>query len=721
MPTFAFYLLKMVLCSAVLFGYYHLFLRNKVYHAYNRFYLLATVLISVMAPLLNFQYIPSEGDSSATPVQLLQVVNTGDEYLEEIILHSHQNFISLSQGLLFLYSLVSFGLLILLIKVLVQIVSILKTNSSKYIEDVVFVESNAKGTPFSFFKFIFWNKEIDLHSETGKQIFAHELAHVREKHSIDKLFLNIILIFCWINPVFWLIKKELNLIHEFIADRKAVVNNDASALAAMIVTSAYPRHSYLLTNHFFYSPIKRRLKMLSKYSTKKTGYFYRILALPVVLFLVAAFTIKARAGIESLTNPKKKITVVIDAGHGGMDAGASGLNGVTEKAVNLLLLKKIKEINTSGNIELVFTRENDIYQNPRLKAEFTKQAAADLFISIHTAVAPVDSSGMKVYISNDRYPNSNLSRLFSSAVINIFKTNYNLKVATNPVQRKVGIHVIQANNIPSILIDAGVISNSKDLAYLLSDAGQSAFAKNILSAIAQYANNKDFMDRAMNSEQQRISKPDTIPPTVMAKGTYNGHRIAKIEVSKDCEVVQLTLDNSQRITMSYNEALKQRIALPAVFNRFAKKERLSEVIVSNPKSPENHTRILIKEIAIDKGREEKAIDASEKVVIAGDKIVSADHYNGDARLRGTLPQLIGNNKPLYVVDGKEKPNAELNDINPNEIESIHVLKGQTAIQKYGAEKGRFGVIEILTKPNSGKELLIEKTSTDVKSRTNQIN
>jgi hypothetical protein len=94
-------------------------------------------------------------ETAAKPIQLLQVVTSGDEYMEQVILYSHQNFLSLSQVLALLYTVVSLILLFALIKVVVQIVHLLKTNSRKYINDVVFVESNAKGTPFSFFKFIF--------------------------------------------------------------------------------------------------------------------------------------------------------------------------------------------------------------------------------------------------------------------------------------------------------------------------------------------------------------------------------------------------------------------------------------------------------------------------------------------------------------------------------------------------------------------------------------
>src|SRR6478672_9428597 len=89
MTYFFYYLLKVTICSAFLFGYYHLFLRNKVYHAYNRFYLLSATVISLAIPLFNIEYIFT-GDAAANKsIQLLQVLNTGDEYLEEVFIYAN--------------------------------------------------------------------------------------------------------------------------------------------------------------------------------------------------------------------------------------------------------------------------------------------------------------------------------------------------------------------------------------------------------------------------------------------------------------------------------------------------------------------------------------------------------------------------------------------------------------------------------------------------------
>ncbi len=708
MPLFFYFILKVILCSAVLFGYYHLFLRNKVYHAYNRFYLLAAVAISMLAPLLNFNLWLYGAGASSSSIKMLQALYSSDEYMEEIIIFSHRNNISSSQLLLFAYCLVSFILLIVLIKLLVHIFSILKNSSSTNLNEVVFIQSDAKGTPFSFFKFIFWNNAIDINSPTGKRIFAHELAHVREKHSADKLFLNIALIICWINPIFWLIKKELNLIHEFIADKKAVANNDAQALAAMIVTSAYPKHSYLLTNHFFYSPIKRRLQMLSKYNTKKAGYFYRILALPVILLLVAVVSIKAKNNIQQILNPAKKITVVIDAGHGGKDAGAISRDGTgIEKNISLAFAKKIKELNQSSNINIILTRENDTYQSPQDKAVIAKNAGADLFISLHTASGPfasVTNSGMEVYVARDEFSNSTASKLFASSVIENFKSNYGIKVAANPIQRKVGIWVLQSNECPSILIETGSISDNKDLAYLQTDNAKDIFAKNILAAIANYADNfrnNETSSAAVTGEQ------DTLPAERNQPQYYKGEKIKNISIFNQHSYLVLNLANGKKVKISIEEAEKENIFLPAPppappvpappppppaaatppvppvpptipEKSFPSAPPVPPIPPVPPKPPVKNKN----------GNDNKSI---------GINLTSNKSYNVSPETNLTDKFVTVELQPLVILDGVEIAYAELKKINPSEIQSVNVLKGEQALKKYTGKNSVNGVIEITTK------------------------
>ena len=89
------------------------------------------------------------------------------------------------------------------------------------IDHIYFINTEEPGTPFSFFKWLFWNNKIELNSEEGQQIFRHELFHIEQKHSWDIIFMEMISIVFWINPFFYLIKKEIKTIHEFFADEFA--------------------------------------------------------------------------------------------------------------------------------------------------------------------------------------------------------------------------------------------------------------------------------------------------------------------------------------------------------------------------------------------------------------------------------------------------------------------------------------------------------------------
>ena len=244
---------------------------------------------------------------------------------------------------------------------LYRVYKIYTTHECSNLQQFYLVMTREKGTPFSFFSYIFWNAEIDIQTPAGKQILQHELTHVTQYHSIDKIVIQLNLIAGWFNPFFWLLKKELDMIHEFIADRKSVKNSDASALAAMILTAAFPGHSLSLTNPFFYSPIKRRLLMLSKLQNPKVGYISRLLLLPLLTVLFTAFALKIKETDAASRIPRleKSLTVVIDAGHGfrknGTRHGALGLNGISEDEIALAITKKIEQLNTDKNLKLIFS------------------------------------------------------------------------------------------------------------------------------------------------------------------------------------------------------------------------------------------------------------------------------------------------------------------------------------------------------------------------------
>ena len=156
-------------------------------------------------------------------------------------------------------------------------------------------------------------------------------------------------------------------------------------------------------------------------------------------------------------------------------------------------------MNQDENIKLLFTRETDIYQSPKEKAELVNKLGADLFISIHVNSEPKSARpkgiGLLIWVSRNEFYNSESSKLFASALIASFQNNYDIPVPENPMQQQKGIWVLQAIKCPAVVIEAGYISNKKDLEYLKSQEGQNQFASNVLNAITQFINPKRQMQK----------------------------------------------------------------------------------------------------------------------------------------------------------------------------------------------------------------------------------
>lgn len=307
MIAFALYLLKVFVCSGILFLYYHLALRNKLFHQWNRFYLLVAVVVSLVVPAAEVTISHLNSETPKT-IEILRALESANGYLEEVTVNTNQSMSSEEWGMM-IYILISAVLLTSFLFSIAKIVSIIRSHTFQWIDKIKFTNTNVKGTPFSFFHFIFWNEEIDLQTQTGQQIFQHELVHVKEKHSFDKLFIQTILMAFWCNPFFWLIRRELKMIHEFIADKKAVGEYGTAAFAAMILSASCPSQFNSMTNQFFQTSIKRRLAMLTKIQNPKINYFSRVLAFLIVMVTAAAFTIRTKniannqSGKADISNP----------------------------------------------------------------------------------------------------------------------------------------------------------------------------------------------------------------------------------------------------------------------------------------------------------------------------------------------------------------------------------------------------------------------------------
>ena len=292
METVLLYLGKVIICSGVMFLYYKLSLKDKTFHHYNRFYLLSAMLISLLLPLVKIEDFTIEVSNN-----IYKLLDTVQNFNNKNETNDYTYFRVIFSAL----GLVSFYFLGRFIYGIFRIHQLKDQFQKESFDGINFYQTNLREAPFSYFKNLFWKNSIMLNSEVGKQILKHEMVHIEQKHSFDKILMEIITSVFWFNPFFHIIKKEISLIHEYLADKKAIKNSDTKAFAQMLLASHFSGNQLPATSPFLSSNLKKRLKMLQKPKTK-FGYARRIFALPVVFSVAFAYLVNAKNQEIKATN-----------------------------------------------------------------------------------------------------------------------------------------------------------------------------------------------------------------------------------------------------------------------------------------------------------------------------------------------------------------------------------------------------------------------------------
>ena len=290
---------KMILCSAVMFAYYLLFLKDKTFHHYNRFYLLFSVVISMILPLVKVSYFTIETNKNL--YLLLSRFNQNQTQTNNYDITIYSIFYTI-------IGVVSVTFLIKLFLGILKINSIKKQFPKETIEGIKFYQTNLNNAPFSFFRNLFWKKSIEINSPVGQQILKHEMVHIEQKHSWDKLLMQLTKSIFWFNPVFYSINKEINLIHEYLADKKAVKKSDTKAFAQMLLESHFSGSVIPVTSPFLSSNLKKRFTMITKNQTKYS-YARKLFALPILFFMVFAYMVNAKN--KEITETNKAIEIAV--------------------------------------------------------------------------------------------------------------------------------------------------------------------------------------------------------------------------------------------------------------------------------------------------------------------------------------------------------------------------------------------------------------------------
>jgi N-acetylmuramoyl-L-alanine amidase len=491
------YLLKVTAVSGLLYGYYRLFLRNRVFHQYNRYYLLGATLASLVLPLIRLPAInqlPSIAQSSALSGALHAISPGG--FSEGTLMPGYSlistALIDWRWMVLAAYSLAASVFLYVFIRQLLYIRRLPHKYPREQLGRIDFFMTREPGTPFSFLNHLFWNEEIDPDSHKGRQVFRHEWYHIHQRHTLDLLLLKPVMILCWVNPFFYRIYREIRTIHEFLADGHAVSGGDRYEYAELLVWHSVYDPPPSLLHPFFQSPIKRRITMLTRLTSAKKDYWSRFMAFPLAFVLLCAFAARLQPALPAASDPP--FTVIIDPGHGGMDDGAVA-GDAKEKDINLALALKIQELSPEYHVTVLLTRQTDelagnrstIRESLEYRSALANERAADLFVSIHVNSTGTGTAttkqGFSAWVStgNSRYQQS---VQLGSAMIDAIKGTYATEETLRQIPNRV--YVLDHSAMPAVLLECGFLDNPDDRAFISNSRNQEKIARDILQGIQQY-------------------------------------------------------------------------------------------------------------------------------------------------------------------------------------------------------------------------------------------
>jgi len=282
-----------IISGLLLFAFYLIyiaFLAKEKTHRFNRFYLLTTLLVSLIVPFINLPPLAGLSTISTSAVSDNFVVNTvkqiNDNSLQSVPMTNRQ-----FSMLIFIYFSIGAIFLLRFLFNLSRLVFIIRNQQSIKSRNASFILMDKPIMPFTFLNYIFVNRQDYLSNQVDNLLLEHELAHVSQKHSIDVIIIELCQIILWLNPILILYKKAIKLNHEFMADNSVIESSKKPiAYQNLLVNVSSIQLSPYFANSFNSSLTKKRLIMISR---KKSPIWVatskKLLAIVVVVLISSAF------------------------------------------------------------------------------------------------------------------------------------------------------------------------------------------------------------------------------------------------------------------------------------------------------------------------------------------------------------------------------------------------------------------------------------------------
>lgn len=291
---FFIYSVKVAVCLTLFYLFHKLLMSRDTFHTFNRFAILSMMLLSLVLPLVHLSL-----DSEAG-------INRGTVALEGLVAQTVVadggngvgDGLTLTQVLLAAYVL---GVVLFVGKALLSVGSLLRLiRRARCVEvrnGIRIYTMQGDISPFSWFRYIIMS-EKDW-QENRREIVLHEMAHIRRCHSMDVAVCNMMIVFQWYNPAAWLLKRELQTVHEYEADEAVLsAGVDATHYQMLLIRKAVGERLFSMANNLNHNSLKKRITMMKIKRTNPMQKAKIAFVLPLAAMTVAAF---ASQKVENLS------------------------------------------------------------------------------------------------------------------------------------------------------------------------------------------------------------------------------------------------------------------------------------------------------------------------------------------------------------------------------------------------------------------------------------
>lgn len=629
------YLLQVNIYLVFFYAFYRLLLAKETYFVLNRIYLVCSGIFALTIPFIQLDWFGRQEISQQIYVQVSQ--------LNQLIVHDVQvddaGRFTWGNLIVFAYLL---GVVFFVIRFVVQLLAVKKM-----------FKGIKSGLAFSF-----WNKKIVAQNlPEAATVNHHEDIHIKQMHTFDVVFFELLGIITWFNPIIYLYKETVKNIHEFLADEAAAkFQGDKEVYSMLLLNQAFGVNANSLTNGFFKkSMIKKRIFMLYKERSKKTAIVKYGIFVPLfaAALLLSSATISKNKQILAAAEQIQIEEI--------KDVVSETLNLPKEKAVEVKLTEtKVKfplpKTTISDEIRSFYKYLGNTIKYPSTAANNGIQGNLVANFTVTNGKLANIVIEPKLGYGTDEEVSTSLAKYNGSALADgkySMRIEYRLSGAFTPVLNEDAAVKKGAKNLNTITIIGYAKQDEDDRVYsFVSMETPPSYPGGIAKFYQFLGENIKYPEEA---EKEKIQGNVFVSFTVEKDGSLNDIKVdRKLGYGTDEEAVRvLKLSPKWNPGQQAGKPVRVKYNIPIKFS-LGNKPLTGEV----------------------KGLKIEGAINGDKVLLNG-----VDSDNGKT--------------PYIVLDGKPFE-GKINELNPNDIESITVLKDGNATALYG-EKGKNGVLLITTK------------------------